>query len=99
MKTPCLTPEIVADDDALALAIHEFLLGSKKMRKLSRRVRRAQGRLHRVVDGRAWRVYLRLEEAVNDRDGLEGDLLIRWAYEAGKRHGVALGVQLVSCPR
>jgi hypothetical protein len=99
MKAPCLSAAVVNDDDALALTINELLLGSKVIRKLSKRVRRAQDRLERVVDRRAWKRYLRLEETINDRTSRETDLLVRWAFDAGKRHGVALGVQLVSCPR
>lgn len=34
MKTPCLTAAIVNDDDALATAINELLLGSKTIRRL-----------------------------------------------------------------
>jgi hypothetical protein len=98
MKPVCLTPEIMADDNALALAIQEMLLGSRAMRKLSRRVRRAADRLHRVVNRKAWAKYMVLEEVVNDRATQEVELLVRWAYEAGRRHGVALGVRLVSCP-
>jgi hypothetical protein len=35
---------------------------------------------------------------VNDRTSRETDLVVRWAFAAGKRHGVALGVQLVTDP-
>jgi hypothetical protein len=98
MKTPCLTAAIVNDDDALAVAISELLLGSPAVRRLSKRVRRGQDRLERAVDRRAWKRYLKLEELVNDRTSQETDLLVRWAFEAGKRHGIGLGVRLVSCP-
>jgi predicted nucleic acid-binding Zn-ribbon protein len=98
MKTPCLTAAIVNDDDALAVAMNELLLGSKTIRKLSKRVRRTQERLQQVVDRKAWKRYLKLEELVNDRTSQETDRIVRWAFEAGKRHGIALGVQLVSCP-
>jgi|SRR5580658_6914143 hypothetical protein len=98
MKTMCLTAAIVNDDDALAMAINELLLGSKTIRRLSKRVRRGQERLQQVVDRRAWNRYLRLEGIINDRTSRETDLIVRWAFEAGKRHGIALGVRLVSCP-
>jgi hypothetical protein len=98
MKAPSLNAEIMNDDDMLALAINELLLGSPAVRKLSKRVRRGQDRLERAVDRRAWKQYLKLEEIINDRTSRETDILVRWAFEAGKRHGVALGVQLVSCP-
>jgi len=99
MKAPCLTADIMNDDDALAMAVNELLLGSKAIGKLSKRVRRGQDRLERAVDRRAWKRYLRLEELVNDRTSREADILVRWAFEAGKRYGVALGVRLVTCPR
>jgi hypothetical protein len=98
MRAPCLTADIMNDDDALALAVNELLLGSPIVRKLSKRVRRGQDHLERAVDRRAWKQYLKLEEIINDRTSRETDILVRWAFEAGKRHGVALGVQLVSCP-
>jgi len=98
MKAPCLTAEIMNDDDMLALAINELLLGSPAVRKLSKRVRHAQDHLQKVVERRAWKRYLRLEEIINDRTSRETDILVRWAFEAGKRHGVALGVRLVTCP-
>jgi integrase len=98
MKTPCLTAAIMNDNDALAVAVNELLVGSKTIGKLSKRVRQAQDRLQRAVDRRAWKRYLRLEEIGNDRTSQETDLIIRWAFEAGKRHGIALGVQFVSCP-
>jgi hypothetical protein len=69
------------------------------IRRLGKRVRRGQDRLERAVDRKAWARYLKLEELVNDRTSEETTLLIRWAFEAGQRHGVALGVQLVTCPR
>jgi hypothetical protein len=98
MKAPCLTAAIMNDDDALAMAINELLLGSKAIRKLGERVLRAQDRLQKAVGRKAWARYLKLEEWVNDRTSRETDLLVRWAFEAGKRHGIALGVRLVSCP-
>ena len=84
MKAPCLCPDVVADDDVLALAIDKMLLRSTKLRKLSRKVRRAQERLRRALDDRSWRVYLRLEEIVNHRVAVEGEALVRWAFEAGR---------------
>jgi hypothetical protein len=80
VKTLCLTPEIMGDDDALALAIQDVLVKSRAMRKLTRRVRRAQDRLKRVVNGKAWARYMVLEEHVNDRASQEVELLVRQAY-------------------
>lgn len=97
MDVPNLTPEIMSDHDALSDMINKLLLASKKMGKLTKRVVRAQDRLHRVVGRRAWAKYMMLEEVVNERAGHEMDVIIRWAFDAGRRHGIALGVRLVSC--
>jgi hypothetical protein len=97
-RIPVLTAEILADADALSTMIGELLVSTKTYRKLSKRVRRAQDRLQKVVTDKAWKRYMRLEEVVNERTGEETDTLVRWAFEAGVRHRVALGVRLVTMP-
>ena len=84
MKAPCLCPDTVADDDALAMAINDLLLNSKVVRKLGRKVRHAQERLRRRVGDRGWAAYLRLEQIMNQRAADEAFILVRWAYEAGR---------------
>ena len=76
---------IMKNADALGDAIDKVILGSKRGRKLTARVRRAQRRLRRAVGERAWQVYLALEEIVNERMAREEDLLIRWAFREGRR--------------
>jgi hypothetical protein len=80
-----LTPDILSDVDAFGSAIDQMLLRSKRYRKMTRRVLRAQGRLRRAVRWKGWARYLRLEEVVNERAGHENELLIRWAFEQGRR--------------
>jgi hypothetical protein len=86
MKMPALTAAVVKDDEALGDAIDKVILSAPTSRKLTKKVLRAQARLQRAVDEQAWRQYLRLEEAVNDRIVFEGRLLVRWAFREGLRH-------------
>jgi hypothetical protein len=85
MKTTPLTKIILNDEDALGLAIDEVLLRSKTFRRASRHVRKLQRKLRRKMTRDAWRLYLHLEEVVNDRAIVEQDVLIRWAFESGRR--------------
>jgi hypothetical protein len=85
VKRVKLTSKVLKDEDALGDAIDRVIGSSKKNRKLSKKVRRAQRRLRRAVDDRAWQLYMALEEAVNARALLQDDLLIRWAFREGRR--------------
>ncbi len=80
MKSPRLKGKILKDADALGLAIDEVLLRSKSYRKVSRQVRKAQQKLRQMMTRDAWMTYLHLEEIVNERALIEGDLLVRWAF-------------------
>jgi hypothetical protein len=86
MKIPKLTKKIARDDLALSDAIIAVLTKSKGRRKLTKAILRLQRRLQRAVSPEAWRVYLHLEEAVNDRAMFEEDLLVRWAFGQGRRY-------------
>ena len=85
MKTPCLTKKILNDEDALGLAIDEVLLRSRPWRKLNRRVRKLQREMRRMMNRGAWVTYLQLEEVVNERAFIEGNLLVKWAFKSGRR--------------
>jgi hypothetical protein len=80
-----LTPKIVADDEQLAQAIDAVTIRMKTHRRARRKIVRAQDELHRLVDDSAWKAYLKLEQAVNERDSDEVDVLVRWAFRAGVR--------------
>ncbi len=71
----------------LALVISGVLLSSKRYRGATKKVLAAQARLERLVGSKAWRRYLELEEAVNDRAAVESDLLVRWAFAAAMKSG------------
>jgi hypothetical protein len=85
MKAPKLTGKIVRDDLALSDAIIAVLSNSKGHRKFTKVILRQQCRLQHAVSPAAWMIYLRIEEAVNDRASYEEDLLVRWAFRQGRK--------------
>ena len=85
MKTPKLSKRIVRDDLALGDAIIAVLTRSGGAGS-SRRPSQLQRRLQRAVEPKAWKVYLHLEEIVHERESHEEDLLVRWAFEQGRRY-------------
>jgi hypothetical protein len=86
MKTPKLTKKIVRDELALSHAITAVLTNAKNRRKLTKDILRWQRRLQGAVDSEAWRVYLHLEEVVNERASYEQDVLVPWAFRQGRRY-------------
>ncbi|MBX3218992.1 MAG: hypothetical protein KF795_00655 [Labilithrix sp.] len=80
-----LTPEIVEDGDALAFVTGAMLMRTKGYRRLSAKVRQAQRKLRRGVDDEGWRLYLHVEDLVNDRASFEIDTLVAWAFKEGRR--------------
>lgn len=86
MKGDDLPLDLVTDDEAIDLVIDAVLVGSKPLRRLTKKILGLQRRLHRKVDADAWKVFLALEEAINERASLEANILVRWAL--GRRaHG------------
>lgn len=78
-------PDLVTHDEAIDLVVDAVLLGSKQLRHLSKKILKAQRRLQRSVDRDSWKLYLALEELVNERASVQMDLLVRWALAAGAR--------------
>jgi hypothetical protein len=85
MKPTKLTKKIVRDDLALSDAIIAALTKAKGRRKLTKAILKLGRRLQRAVDPKAWRIYLALEEIVNERASYEEDMLVRWAFRQGRR--------------
>ena len=82
-----LTPDMLADDEQLALAIDEFLGSDRSYRRRRRKIVELQGQLRELVGDEAWALVLEVEESVNRRNA---DLLtraVRWAFEQGRRRG------------
>jgi hypothetical protein len=84
-RLPVLTAATMKNEEAVGDAIDGMLLGSKAHRQLTKKVLRAQGRLQRAVDEQTWRLYLRLEEIVNERADFHMKLLVTWAFRQGCR--------------
>lgn len=77
--------ETITADDAIDIVVGAVLLGSKRLRAMTKNVLKAQRRLHRAVDDDGWKAYLRLEELLNERASAQMDLLLRWALGHGSR--------------
>lgn len=71
--------ERTKDEEAVDRALTRFARRSVTVQRLTKRVLRAQRALQKVVSKRAWLFYLRLEEAVNERDLEVLDAAIRFA--------------------
>lgn len=78
-------PDLVSAEEAIDLVIDSVLLGSKRLRRLSKNMLKAQQRLQHAVDADGWRAYLLLEQLVNERAEEEMHFLVRWALAAGAR--------------
>lgn len=72
--------DLVTEDEAIDLVIDAVLVGSKPLRKLTKKIRQLHRRLHRKVDADAWKVFLALEEVVNERASYQMNILVRWAF-------------------
>jgi hypothetical protein len=84
-RDPDFPPDLVPVDEALDLVVDAVLLGAKPVRKLTKTVLRLQRRLRRSVDRDAWKVFLELEEVMNERASVQADLLVRWALGTAAR--------------
>lgn len=61
---------VPAEEDDLAALIDQLHRDDPELRRLRGRILRLQRKLHARVDEDTWKVYLRLEEAVNERSSL-----------------------------
>lgn len=82
---PHLTADVVADEQLLVGAVEALLMADQNMVRHQRRIIRRQGDLRRAADNRAWKAYLKVEEAVNARYDLALRLVAAWAFEQGRR--------------
>ncbi len=87
IERPTLDPDIIADEEQLFEAIEKVCTMDRRWQRLRQAVRRRQEDLRRLADNEPWSAYLRLEEAVNARAVREHDLLVRWAFDEGRRFG------------
>jgi predicted nucleic acid-binding Zn-ribbon protein len=61
---------VPAEEDELADLIDQLHRDDPELQRLRRRILRLQRQLRARVDDDTWRVYLRLEETVNERSSL-----------------------------
>jgi hypothetical protein len=83
---PQLTPEVVADDDDLALRVDEFVRRSPEARAGQWEVALLQHELRETIDTDACRLVLRIDELVTARLADVTVLVARWSFLAGQRH-------------
>lgn len=83
--TPRLTPATLKDEHTLDDAIDAVLTTGTESATLRRKILRRQRALRRLVDDVAWRRYLDVEQAVNERSLSESRRIARWAFMEGRR--------------
>ena len=86
-RPPQLSPEVVAEDQALANAIDALLARDRQMRVHRIEILRLQQELRAVASPETWQAYLLVEGASNAR--LERALrkVARWAFSEGRGAG------------
>jgi hypothetical protein len=77
--------ETITADEALDLVIDAVLIGNDGLRELTKQILKAQKNLRHAVDDDAWKVFLRLEELLNERTSAQMELLLRWGLAHGSR--------------
>jgi hypothetical protein len=80
-----VVPEI--DDERIDGIVDDVFHGNEELELLHRRILRRQGRLRELVSERAWRRFLRLEEATTLRLDVALSAVARQAFIAGWRAG------------
>ena len=78
-------PDLVTADEALDLVIDAVLIGNDGLRTQTKPILKAQKGLRHALDDDAWRVFLRLEELLNERASAQMNLLLRWGIAHGSR--------------
>ncbi len=78
-------PDLIDPEEAIDLVIDAVLIGSKPLRRMTKDIMKQQKRLRRSVNDDAWKVFLKLEELLNERASKQMEVLVRWARAAGAR--------------
>jgi len=86
---PTLTPEVVADDDDLGVAVDEFVRLNREARVRQWEIAMLQECLRDAVDAGAWRLVLVMEETMNARFADVVVEIARWSFAEGRRFPVA----------
>ena len=86
-EPPALTPEIVEDDQLLAVAVDAVILADPEARRRAAEIAEHFEWLRGSVDGDTWKQTLDLEERANERFSEVALVLSRWAFNEGVRSG------------
>lgn len=78
-------PDQIDADEAIDLVIDAVLIGNGSLRRLTKKILKQQKTLRHAVDDDAWKVFLKLEEVVNERASMQMTVLVRWALTHGSR--------------
>lgn len=84
-RPPRLTEAVLKNDSAVSLAIDVLFAIDQDVKKLSRRILRAQRRLRRRVSNEQFKFYMAIEEHENDRAQAMLATVARWAFSQGQR--------------
>jgi hypothetical protein len=80
---PVLTPETIADDEALAEAVDAIVLQDEEARRWNAEGAIYEEALRAIVEPDTWQVYLRLEELHNARWSELLLVIARWGFTEG----------------
>ena len=86
-RRPQLSQKIISDDSLLGSAIESLVAGSTANRVHQDLIRSLHGKLEAVATIEAWKAFLEVEQATNDRSADLQDELVRWAFCEGHRVG------------
>ena len=78
-------PDLVTADEAIDLVIDAVLIGNDGLREQTKQILKQQKKLRHALDDDAWKVFLKLEELLNERASAQMDLLLRWGLAHGSR--------------
>jgi hypothetical protein len=87
-EPPTLTPSALADDDKLHAVIDHLLTENQTYWRHCRRILKLQARHQDLASEDAFSAHLEVEQALEARHAWEMMVVARWAFEAGRQHGV-----------
>jgi hypothetical protein len=89
---PILTPDVVADDDALGEAVEAFVAADHEARERLSEIARYSVALRVAAEPSVWQLIVQVDEL---NTATWDDLAIgiaRWAFVEGQKHAEALGL-------
>lgn len=84
-ELPVLTPEVVADDDALEEAVDHFIEMNVEAQEHLREIATYYAAVRDAVDSGVWRLVVNADNVASERWSAIGVAIVRWAFDAGRR--------------